>query len=121
MFEYTKEEEVVLLYFMSMGFNSKSLSNLLAHKCRSTRSARSVHQKWKSVMIFGGRWNSETNKPNLHEVGEYLADLMPDTIKFEELISFGSKEEEIATATASCDCYSSRSSTLISRIGPRSD
>lgn len=102
---FNAEEEVVTLYFISLGFKNKAVSGLLAHKCNSTRTADSVGIKWKGSKGLHGMWNIEADDWDLQAVGKYLAEIMPAAVEFEKLISVGAKEEEIVTTAVSYDCY----------------
>lgn len=97
---YTPAENVVILYFASMGFSDNALILLLKHKCQGsgTRLVTYMHSKRSYMKTKPGVWNAMTTRWDLYEVGRYLSGIMSDPVEFRKMIAVGPEEESIYLA-----------------------
>lgn len=105
MLQFTKEENIVTLYFTAMGVKSSAVPELLSLKCDTQRSLNIIHDEIRDFKANSDIYDAATSTWKLKDVGRYLR-TYGLVLEFDTLISFGYNEYDVVRAV-SLDCYSS--------------
>lgn len=101
---YTEDEDVVILYFMSMGLSNVVVAALAEHKTKISRSLKAIGSRRAKFKTLDGLWHQESEQWDLYAVGMHIATGTCDPTRFKKLIAFGQEEEAIWTVKVSFDC-----------------